>query len=432
MRIRQLTWEDVSPKLNYNDTDTDHHTINRQALNAGSLLRQRSMRLLNRNSRHRNRQYWNPSLIRGDSSVQCPKVACSDLVTLLAIWLLMIALVGLLSVKIRAADLRGTTLPAAAANGPPGVSHALHQCPPSGCPPQGTGSPMPATSIGAGQKAGSVLLFNVYTSSANISQQNTQITIVNTNSAVAALIHLFFIDGATCGIADRYVALTPGQTFTFMISDLDPGITGYLLAVATDEHGCPKDFNYLIGEEYVKFETGHMANLPAFAVAALPGGPPPCNTNAVTVDLAFNNVGYNELPRIIAIGNIAAKAEGNETMLIVNRLGGDLTRSAETLGLLFGVLYNDAEVPASFTYKQATCQQIGILSNSYPRTVPRFEVIIPPGRSGWLKLYSPNDIGLSGVVINASSRGFGQGHNMHVLTTTRSVVYTMPVFSPGR
>lgn len=347
-------------------------------------------------------------------------------------WLLISLVAGLLASRIQAADLRGTTLPAAAANGPPAADLTLRQCPPAGCAPQGTGAIMPPASIGAGQKAGSVLLFNVYTSSANTSQQDTRITMVNTNANFAALLHLFFIDGATCGIADRFVALTPGQTFTFLVSDLDPGITGYLLAVATDEHGCPKDFNFMMGEEHVKFESGHTANLAAFAVAALPGGPPICNTNTLTADLAFNSVAYNELPRIIAISSIASRTEGNQTMLIVNRLGGDLTRSAQPLGQLFGVLYNDAEVPASFTNNSANCQQVSILSNTYPRTVPRFEVIIPPGRSGWLKLYSTSDAGLSGVAINANPRGFEQGHNMHVLTTTRAVVYTMPVFPPGR
>ncbi len=34
---------------------------------------------LSRNSRHRSSQHWNTPLIHGDSSVQCPNAACSDL-----------------------------------------------------------------------------------------------------------------------------------------------------------------------------------------------------------------------------------------------------------------------------------------------------------------------------------------------------------------
>jgi hypothetical protein len=43
-----------------------------------------------------------------------------------------------------------------------------------------------------------------------------------------------------------------------------------------DENGCPKYFNHLIGEVLVKFESGHKANLPAVAIAALSGGLAPC------------------------------------------------------------------------------------------------------------------------------------------------------------
>lgn len=88
----------------------------------------------------------------------------------------------------------------------------------------------------------------------------------------------------------------------------------------------------------------------------------------------------------------------------------------------------------------SSCTRIGILlimlaSIAAQGVVPRFEQFIPAGRSGWLKLFSENDQGLFGAAINfnaASSTGsFNQGHNLHTLTHTAGMAYTIPVFPPS-
>ena len=108
------------------------------------------------------------------------------------------------------------------------------------------GLPYPATSEASDQKAGSVLFYNVYTSGATSGNtQNTRINITNTNSAVGgnAFVHLYFV-AEGCSIADSYICLTPNQTASFLASDVDPGITGYIVAVAVDGvFGCPIGFN---------------------------------------------------------------------------------------------------------------------------------------------------------------------------------------------
>jgi hypothetical protein len=58
------------------------------------------------------------------------------------------------------------------------------------------------------------------------------------------------------------ICLTANQTTTFLASEQDPGTTGYHLAIAVDGvNGCPINFNFLIGDEYIKLESGHFANL---------------------------------------------------------------------------------------------------------------------------------------------------------------------------
>ncbi|MFN0107260.1 MAG: FG-GAP-like repeat-containing protein, partial [Blastocatellia bacterium] len=149
------------------------------------------------------------------------------------------------------------------------------------CPAVGPGGGFPAAAETSAQKAGSVLVYNIYTSSTDPNRQNTRVNITNSHSRLPAFVHMFFV-AESCSIADSYVCLTANQTASFLASDLDPGVTGYIVALAVDARGCPIDFNYLLGDEYVKFVSGHAANLSALAFAALPGGLPLCDGSSVT------------------------------------------------------------------------------------------------------------------------------------------------------
>jgi hypothetical protein len=321
-------------------------------------------------------------------------------------------------------------------SGPPLTVQA---CVAVNCTAVGPGLFFPATAEVSDQKPGSVLVYNLYSSSsAAPSTQNTRISITNIHPSLAIAVHLFFVDGATCSIADSLVCLTANQTASFLASDIDPGTTGYIIAVASDRRtGCPINFNYLIGDEYVKLSSGHAANLAAESFAALPGGLPACDALSVTALLAFDGVSYNRAPRALAASNIPSRANGNDTMIVLNRFGGSLAASAATLTNLFGILYDDSENPLSFTFSPGTCQFRSSLTNNFPRTAPRFETFIPTGRSGWAKFYSLSDIGLLGAQLNAnasagaSAGAFNQGHNLHKLTLTTAASLTIPIFPPN-
>jgi hypothetical protein len=304
-------------------------------------------------------------------------------------------------------------------------------------PAVGPGQIPDARSALSDHKAGSVLFFNIHTSSTTSpNTQDTRINVTNTNPGLRIFVHLFFVDGATCSVADSFLCLTPNETTSFLASSFDPGTTGYVVAVASDGNGCPANFNYLIGDEYVKFSTGHAASLGAEAISALPGGLPLCDASSDTAVLPFNDVSYNAVPRVLALDNIQARADGNDTLLVLNRFGGNLATGAATLNNVFGIAYNDGEVGSSFGFSPGTCQFRAILSNSFPRTVPRLETIIPAGQTGWMKLFATSDIGLLGATINfnanagASAGAFSQGHNLHKLRLTTSMVLTIPIFPP--
>ncbi len=318
------------------------------------------------------------------------------------------------------------------------IAGGVVACASVNCQPANPGESPPATSPVSDQRAGSVLIFNIYTSSATSPEmEDTRISVTNTEPSRSAIVHLFFVDGASCTAADSYICLTPNQTASFLASDLDPGTTGYIVAVAVDGKGCPVDFNFLIGDEYVKFESGHAANLGAEAITAIAGGLPVCDENSSSVSLSFDGVSYSALPRALALDNILSRRDGNDTLLILNRIGGDLSASADRLGALFGVFYDDLETGASFTFNPGMCQFRSSVTNGFPRISPRFESFVPAGRSGWLRLFSTSDQAILGVSINfhpkASSidGAFNQGHNLHKLTLTYNASYTIPIFLPN-
>ena len=279
----------------------------------------------------------------------------------------------------------------------------------------------------------SVLIYPIYTSNpSDPAGQNTRINLTNIHTMKSICVHLFFVDGASCSIADSIVCLTPNQTTSFLASDLDPGATGYLVAVAIDCNGCPMNFNFLQGDEYVKFSSGHRGNLVAEGAAALPALQA-CNAASVTAQLNFNGVEYSRFARTLALDNFGSRADGNDTMIVVDRIGGNLGTGAATLGTLFGILYDDTEIGVSFNVT-GSCQLRSSLTNNFPRTTPRFETFIPAGRTGWLKLYSQSDIAMVGASINfnpnsaASAGAFNGAHNLHKLTLSSAGSFIVPVF----
>jgi hypothetical protein len=319
-------------------------------------------------------------------------------------------------------------------NGQPAL---VQSCVTVTCDPPGEGSLLPTTFSGNGGRPGSVLIYPVYTSSAtNLQNQNTRLSLTNLDPLRSAIVHLFFIDGDTCQVNDMFICLTANQTTQFLASDIDPGTNGFVVAVAVDGQGCPTNFNYLIGDEYVKFASGHEASFGAEAVPAIAGGLPPCSGDSITATLRFDGVSYAPLPRVVATSGFPSRADGNNTLLILNRIGGDLVSGNATSSAMASLVYDDAETLYSLTFN-LTCQYRSSVWVS-TRANPRFETAIPAGRSGWAKYYSSNaDEAFIGATINfnqnssAQAGAFNEGHNLHKLSYTILAAYTIPILPPG-
>jgi len=298
------------------------------------------------------------------------------------------------------------------------------------------GLAFPADGVVNDQKAGSILIYNVYTSSpTSPATENTRINITNTSDSRAVAVHLFFIDGASCSPADSVLCLTARQTASFRASDFDPGTMGYIVAVAIDNNGCPIVHNALIGDEYVKFSTGHETGLAAESVSA--NSVPFCDETTTDVTLQLNGVQYDQLPQTVAIDNLPSRVDGNDTLLVLNRVSGNMGIGADPIGAVAGILYDDAEHAFSFTFSTGQCQLKFSITNSTPRTAPRFTNVVPTGRTGWMKFYSYAGAPLLGAVINynpaatASPTAFNHGHNLHKLRLAPSSTLRIPVFPPN-
>ncbi len=288
------------------------------------------------------------------------------------------------------------------------------------------------------EPAGSVLIFNLYSSNAvSPEQENTRISLTNIHSSRRVTVHLFFVEGQTCQVADMFLCLTPNQTTSFLAWDLDPGTTGFLIAVAVDESsGFPISFNALLGEEWIKLESGHQANLRAESFAARRDAAPAVALDEIFAELRFDDVHYQAMPRVLAASNLQSNATENSTLLVLNRIGGNLMGMPDGLGTVSGMLFDDLETGYSFCFTDAACQLRAPLNANLPPTSPDFDSIIPAGRTGWMKLWTADDTGLLGATLVANplsiitAEAFNHGHNLHRLTYTRTVRLVVPVF-PG-
>jgi len=308
------------------------------------------------------------------------------------------------------------------------------------------GTIVPATSGISDQKAGSVLVFNLVTSTAT-GTDDTLVQITNTNSAFGIAVHVFLVDGATCNVIDIAICLTKNQTICFRASELDPGTRGFLVAVASNPFtGCPIGFNFLIGDEFVRVTvagTTFQGQLGAEAIANLGpfGAAVACDVTGTTAQICFDGLNFNLAPRVLAASSVLSPADA-ATWIVINRLAGDLRGAGGFgVGTLFALIFDDRENAVSFTVPGGVCQTAFFPSLASFRN-NLFGRFLARGTCGWLRIQSTSDIGISGAIFTQSATGLLNGAvNLHKLSLSGGVVsgmggmitvtggcFTVPVF----
>jgi len=316
-------------------------------------------------------------------------------------------------------------------------------------------APNAAQGVGISEnKLGSVLFFNYYTSDALSSQVNTRFNITNVHPSLDIVIHVFFVDSNTCSIADAFLCLTGNQTTTFLASDLDPNITGYLVAVAVDTQGRPVSFNYLAGDELVVTSTGHRFGLAAMAAARRDGNfASPINADGTSSTMFFDGFQYDQLPYTMVLDSFpsqvgAVGAPLADTRIYVYSPMPDLITGNVFSGTLFFLMHDDAEHTFSGQlplncYLASDKQRITSV-----RTSPPINTIVPTGRTGWAAFFANGSqsiacdttgsrITLSNVpLMGATTTKVGTytgGHNLRYATTFNAPGYSIsiPVIPPS-
>ncbi|MEP7271888.1 MAG: hypothetical protein ABI882_10330, partial [Acidobacteriota bacterium] len=147
---------------------------------------------------------------------------------------------------------------------------------------------------------------------------------------------------------------------------------------------------------------------------------------------------YDRVPRALALSKIPAVADGNDTRLVVIRVGGTLLTGTTPIGNLFGLVFDDSETPHSVSISPVPCQLFQRIDNNFPNTVPPLETFISAGKTGWMKIWNPvSDAGILGSVLNrnvnvsSAANAFVGGHNLHKLTLSASNSLTLPIFPPS-
>lgn len=291
------------------------------------------------------------------------------------------------------------------------------------------------------QKAGSLLVYPFYTSRAQ-DKRDTRVSITNIG-ATTVTVHMFMLDGNSCNQADQFVCLTPNASIAFKSSELDPEVTGWVMALAVDPlTGHPISANSLIGNALVS-DGDYVGNYgaEAFWATGTPATITPATTGAfAAATLNFNGGntvapavgGYDFLPSQFAVELQSTNDSYGQKLVTVGMVG-DLTmgspKGAGQVGI--GQIYNGNEKPFGSFSKILTdgCQATAVISAGVPRVPLGMTYLIPAGQVGTMKFFTGGGVGLIMTPKTLGNKWSGIRSLHKISTITQTLV--VPVFTPA-
>ncbi len=261
---------------------------------------------------------------------------------------------------------------------------------------------------GPGDSAGSILVYPYYTSKLN-TNWDTRMTIANTDvlnfpgqnveSVKSSFVHMFFIEGKSCLQSDMYICLSPYAAYSFLASEIDPEITGYLIAVAVDSTGNLTNQNSLLGDAFLA-EGKYVGNYHAESFRAY-GNPGVAKDSIVYFGQRPNGNplvdSYDYAPSRFSV-SLQSPVDAPGQRMVTSGLNGDLNNAvingAGQIGL--GFVFNGSERPSSSfaSFHVGSCQAISEITTTLPRVVFTMGKIIPSGQVGTILLPTGPSVGL--------------------------------------
>lgn len=274
---------------------------------------------------------------------------------------------------------------------------------------------------------------------------STEFSITNAGSA-GVRVRAFWLsatDDAGCVLTkvDFELDLTPDQPLLFNFG-AGP-ITGtasipvpaadrsmlVVFAITSDGTCAQVSYNHLAGTAFVSdAATGHAAALPAVAVRAVTAAEGDVVGNPGR--LVFDGAEYEKLPARLVVDRVGSALDGNDTQLIVNRVGRlDLRQDCIPAGpgTLRGTLFDAVGKGKGFQAAAPTLQVRAAPRDFFPGT---FDRIVPAGQGGAMELRVTDGAGapeaILGVVLehnptfDADPAAFRRGHNLHIVARAAS------------
>lgn len=302
-----------------------------------------------------------------------------------------------------------------------------------------TFTPTVANPAVSDQKAGSVLVFPYYTSTADGKASDTLIQISNVCNGPSvtagvpnySYLHLFFMKD--CSPADTYACITPNGSLQILASVYDPAVTGYLIAVAVDANGVPTQNNCFIGGAYVRDDVNSViGSYGAEAFWKYTGGAAPVSGGNATISLDGTN--YDLAPVQFSV-QVQDPAVADESVVLAS-VSGNLGTSLASVGQSGpGVLYRADEAPASFQPQiGSNCFSRTALDQSKIRIVPAGYNAFLKGSYGYIKFNVTSPavgllISVQGAPANYPNNRFAGIRTLHK-TNVGAATLTSPVFPP--
>ncbi len=143
---------------------------------------------------------------------------------------------------------------------------------------------------------------------------------------------------------------------------------------------------------------------------------------------AFDGVSYSRAARTLLLDDIRSPANGYETLLVFNRLDGNLSTGIGNVGGFSGYLSDSSGDCHLFT-GTAAVQFSATLSDAFPQTTPAFSQVISGNKAGKMVFWANNDFGLTGLRLSRRA-SVGSGGGLRAVTLTSAASLTAPVFPP--
>lgn len=306
--------------------------------------------------------------------------------------------------------------------------------------PEATGGATGASDL----KPGSVLAYPYVVSGAN---GTTTINITNTSLTVNSRVRLYYsgLSGVTSNLrpGDKIISLQPGQTLSVDAQSILADQRGWLMAVAIDEAGQPKNHNFLIGSAQVIDASGHVAAFNAIGVAKNSPGTVARNViesetpQPESADLIFNDVEYDRLPATSALAAVPSQSD-NVTRLGVRNFATSFLIAPDPRGSVQVTVY-DNQVRSSSGVMGPNEQVLSSIRTPISPVRP-VAGSIPSGTRGWLKINASTplmtwstNVATSPLTYSVSSwtGGVSGGTLLHALTQADTFTTRVLANNPG-